>query len=232
VLATLLAMSSDPVAAAIASARIPHNEPSSLHSDALPHSGASAGPSRLRSSSISSASSSSSSAGPIVYDSKATLPRVTPPRRKSAAGLSSPSDTRGSLDSVGFGYEQHLLPLSMSARIDDDADDDMAQYASARTRISYGDREGDTVEGGRSPRREERRMGLVDGECARDAAQADAVAVLGTYSGARGAQRSAAHIVPERAKSGLHGQRPSGHAAGVLATSVLCSIEGGQPAPC
>ncbi|GAC96193.1 amino acid transporter [Pseudozyma hubeiensis SY62] len=182
-------MSSDPVGAAIALAGVP-DEPASLHSDALQPSIDS-----LRRDSIKSKASSDSIPLPeenededdfVVFEDRNTLPAPKLARgdlddlegtEETSAGGATRSTlgslARASVESLSFGYRDHLLPLSLSG----DGDDTLAgDYGETEGAISARARNGGsasrTASASRYRRRNrgysrdrhaERRVTLIDG---------------------------------------------------------------------
>lgn len=169
--------SNDPVAAAIATKGV-EDEPSSLHSSQLHHStDLDEGVNRLASSSSLKRNGRTDNHdevedddedGPVVFDANSVQLASAASPQGSPQSVRSASTARASFESVGFGYRDHLLPLSLSG--DDDYDDGGSSYGSGPSSgaMGYGMPEGNVgarsrrSSGGRV-RREERRMTLVDG---------------------------------------------------------------------
>lgn len=104
--------------------------------------------------------------GPVVFDASDVQLASAQDSPQSARSASSANIARASFESVGFGYRDHLLPLSLSG--DGDYDDDSTGYVAGSSGLGYGLPEGSM--GARSRRssgrgrRDERRMSLIDGE--------------------------------------------------------------------
>lgn len=163
-------MSNDPVGAAIAAVGIP-DEQSSLHSSALPHkSDSSASP---RHHETENGEDDDDEDDFVVFQDSDALPapRLGEDTEKNAKSVATssfePSLMRASMESMSFGYRDHLLPLSMSG----DGDDTLTG--------EYGEAEGSTGMTARSGSRRqmrsrtrrrlhrrdpiERRVTLIDG---------------------------------------------------------------------
>ena len=174
-------MSSDPVGAAIALAGVP-DEPSSLHSDALRPSIDSSGSHALR-----SKESSDSMQVPdededdddfVVFQDRNTLPAPTmvdgelDDLEGAHGGVEGKSTlgkiARASIESLSFGYRDHLLPLSLSG----DGDETLAgEYGEREGSVSAAARAGGSISRGNRrhargfsrDRLAERRVTLIDG---------------------------------------------------------------------
>lgn len=179
--------SADPVASAIATAGV-STEPSSLHSEAIHHKTALDDLDNLAPADSQQANGKVSVSkdveedddGPVVFDASHVLmapngaapttpgmnPKPSHTRRRSATGDSPKgalSVGRASLESLSFGYRDHLLPLTLSGADDgwDEYDQESHSYDVRDSSRGASARSAGGV--GRSIRREERRVGLIDG---------------------------------------------------------------------
>ena len=175
-------MSSDPVGAAIALAGVP-DEPSSLHSDALRPSIDAASSTSIRpkasSDSIPLPEEDEDEDDFVVFEDRNTLPapRLADGELDDLEGSATDKDAnrstlgaiaRASVESLSFGYRDHLLPLSLSGDGDETFAGDYGEREGALSATARGS--GSTSRGARRHARgysrdrvAERRVTLLDG---------------------------------------------------------------------